>query len=127
MSCRSRGCSSGRVSPSDWETARLPRNPLRVSPISGRTPTRPSSASRATPLARNHAVMFSESAAFYDLIYSAFKDYPAEAAALAGVIRREHPRAKTILDVACGTGEHARLLAREHGFDVDGLDLDPAF
>ena len=71
--------------------------------------------------------MFSESAALYDLIYSAFKDYSAEAAALAAVIRREHPRAKTILDVACGSGEHARLLARDHGFEVDGLDLDPAF
>jgi SAM-dependent methyltransferase len=71
--------------------------------------------------------MFTESAALYDLIYSTFKDYPAETAALAALIRREHPRAKTILDVACGTGEHARLLARDHGFDVDGLDLDPAF
>ena len=30
------------------------------------------------------------------------------------------------LDVACGTGEHARLLAAG-GFVVDGLDLDPAF
>jgi SAM-dependent methyltransferase len=29
--------------------------------------------------------------------------------------------------VACGTGEHARLLAADHGFQVDGLDLDPAF
>jgi len=71
--------------------------------------------------------MFTESAELYDLIYSTFKDYPAEAAALAGVIRREHPQAKTILDVACGTAEHARLLARDHGFAVDGLDLDPAF
>jgi len=32
----------------------------------------------------------------------------------------------TVLDVACGSGEHARLLAG-HGFVVDGLDLDPAF
>lgn len=71
--------------------------------------------------------MFSASAALYDLIYSTFKDYPAEASALAALIRREHPGAKTILDVACGTAEHARLLARDHGFDVDGLDLDPAF
>jgi SAM-dependent methyltransferase len=71
--------------------------------------------------------MFSESATLYDLIYSTFKDYAAETAALAALIRREHPRAKTILDVACGTGEHASLLAHDHGFDVDGLDLDPAF
>jgi SAM-dependent methyltransferase len=71
--------------------------------------------------------MFTESASLYDLIYSTFKDYPAETAALAAIIRREHPQAQTILDVACGTAEHARLLARNHGFDVDGLDLDPAF
>jgi SAM-dependent methyltransferase len=71
--------------------------------------------------------MFTESAALYDLIYSTFKDYPSETAALAALIRREHPRARTILDVACGTAEHARLLARDHGFEVHGLDLDSAF
>jgi SAM-dependent methyltransferase len=71
--------------------------------------------------------MFSESAELYDLIYASFKDYPAEATELAATIRRLHPRARTVLDVACGTGEHARLLAEEHGFEVDGLDLDPAF
>ena len=32
-----------------------------------------------------------------------------------------------MLDVACGTAEHAKLLARDHGFEVDGLDLDPSF
>lgn len=71
--------------------------------------------------------MFSESAALYDLIYSQFKDYRAETARLAAEIRRAHPRARTVLDVACGTAEHARLLTAEHGFAVDGLDLDPAF
>ena len=71
--------------------------------------------------------MFSASAELYDLIYSTFKDYPAEARQLAGLIRRAHPRARTVLDVACGTAEHARLLTEEHGFQVDGLDLDPGF
>jgi SAM-dependent methyltransferase len=71
--------------------------------------------------------MFSASAELYDLIYSSFKDYPAETTELAATIRRLHPQARTVLDVACGTGEHARLLAEEHGFEVDGLDLDPAF
>jgi ubiquinone/menaquinone biosynthesis C-methylase UbiE len=37
------------------------------------------------------------------------------------------PRARTVLDVACGTGEHARLLRHEHGYEVDGLDIEPAF
>jgi SAM-dependent methyltransferase len=71
--------------------------------------------------------MFSASADLYDLVYSSFKDYPAEAELLAGTLRREHPAARTVLDVACGTGEHARLLAERHGFDVDGVDVDPAF
>ena len=63
----------------------------------------------------------------YDLSYSGFKDYPAEAARLAGVIRQLHPTAHRVLDVACGTAEHARLLPAAHGFAVDGLDLEPAF
>lgn len=70
--------------------------------------------------------MFSESAELYDLIYSRFKDYVAEAERIAALIRRVHPGARRILDVACGTGEHAYLLTERHGFDVDGLDLDPA-
>lgn len=71
--------------------------------------------------------MFSASADLYDLIYGTFKDYEAETANVAARIRAVHPEARTILDVACGTGEHARLLSEEHAFDVDGLDLDPAF
>jgi len=71
--------------------------------------------------------MFHESAELYDAIYFSFKDYKAEAAAIAAQIRSEHPKARTVLDVACGTGEHARLLATEHGFTVDGVDLNADF
>lgn len=70
--------------------------------------------------------MFTESAAFYDLIYSTFKDYVAEVEHITGLLRRLNPQCQTVLDVACGTGEHARLLAAK-GFIVDGVDLDPAF
>ena len=70
--------------------------------------------------------MYTESAAFYDLIYSTFKDYPGETARIAELLRGLHPRCRTVLDVASGTGEHARLLAGL-GFVVDGVDLDPAF
>src|SRR5687767_13265326 len=70
--------------------------------------------------------MFSASAEFYDLIYSTFKDYVAEAAQITSLLRRLNPQSHTVLDVACGTGEHARHLAAQ-GFVVDGLDLDPAF
>jgi ubiquinone/menaquinone biosynthesis C-methylase UbiE len=68
--------------------------------------------------------MFTDSAEFYDAIYS-FKNYPAEAEQIADRIRSMRPDAQTVLDVACGTGEHARLLAERHGFEVDGLDLNP--
>ncbi len=71
--------------------------------------------------------MFSESAEIYDRIYGQMKDYAAEARAIAERLREIHPRTTTVLDVACGTGEHARFLATHHGFLVDGVDLDPAF
>ena len=67
--------------------------------------------------------MFSESAEFYDVIYASFKDYDAEAAQIATLLRSLKPDCRTVLDVACGTGEHARLLTAD-GFSVDGLDLD---
>jgi SAM-dependent methyltransferase len=68
--------------------------------------------------------MFSESADVYDLIYSVFKDYSDEADQIAEKVRALHSNARTMLDVACGTGEHARSLADRHGFEVDGIDLD---
>lgn len=71
--------------------------------------------------------MFTESAKLYDLIYGSFKNYEAEVDQLAALLVRERPGAATVLDVACGTGEHARLLAERHGMSTDGVDLDPAF
>jgi trans-aconitate methyltransferase len=68
--------------------------------------------------------MFSATAELYDLIYS-FKDYASEASQIRQLIARERPGAKTILDVACGTAEHAKLLSAD--FAVDGIDLQPEF
>lgn len=66
--------------------------------------------------------MFSESARFYDAIYS-FKDYAAEAGRLRYLLTEHgHPDGR-LLDVACGTGEHLVHL-RAH-YQVEGLDLDP--
>jgi len=70
--------------------------------------------------------MFSETTEFYDLIYARLKDYAGEAASLAARLRTIDPPCTSVLDVACGTGEHARHLAAL-GFRVDGLDLDPSF
>jgi SAM-dependent methyltransferase len=70
--------------------------------------------------------MFKASADFYDAIYGAFKDYAAESAAVARFLRAANPSCVTVLDVGCGTGEHARYLAAA-GFLVDGLDVEPAF
>lgn len=69
--------------------------------------------------------MFSESAHLYDAIYRAFKDYAAEATAISTLVHAAHPRPTTILDVGCGTGEHAFHLTKTHGLAVDGLDRDP--
>jgi len=65
--------------------------------------------------------MYTHSATLYDLIYS-WKDYGWEVDYLLGIIQTRVPHARTLLDVACGTGEHLRHLT---GFDRTGLDLDP--
>ena len=69
--------------------------------------------------------MFTKSQAFYEAIYDARgKDYAAEAAWLRAAIEVASPRARRLLDVACGTGAHLRYLRRH--FDVAGVDADPA-
>jgi SAM-dependent methyltransferase len=71
--------------------------------------------------------MFSESARHYDLIYSQFKDYEEESRNLVALLEKKHPSARTVLDVACGTGEHARILHEKHGLEVDGIDIEERF
>jgi ubiquinone/menaquinone biosynthesis C-methylase UbiE len=71
--------------------------------------------------------VFSETPELYDLIYGSFKDYGAEAGQVAALLANRVPQARTVLDVACGTGEHARILGRDHGYQVDGLDMEPGF
>lgn len=61
----------------------------------------------------------------YDQTSSLFKDYSREARFLEEVVRRWRPGARSLLDVACGTGAHLLDLARL-GFDCTGLDLNPA-
>ena len=65
--------------------------------------------------------MFTKSARFYDAIY-AFKDYAAEAAKIDALIQERKPDARTLLDVACGTGLHLQHLRTR--YEAEGLDLD---
>jgi ubiquinone/menaquinone biosynthesis C-methylase UbiE len=67
--------------------------------------------------------MFRKTARFYDAIYS-WKDYRTEVDRLDRLIRERNPRARTLLDVACGTGKHMELL--RDAYEVEGIDLDAA-
>ena len=66
--------------------------------------------------------MFTESAAFYDVLYS-FLDYEAAVRELQATLDGHAPHARSLLDVACGTGRHLELL-RER-YEVEGLDINP--
>jgi ubiquinone/menaquinone biosynthesis C-methylase UbiE len=67
--------------------------------------------------------MFKHSADIYDAIYQ-FKDYARECETLMKLIAQYHAgSAKSLLDVACGTGKHIDFM--KHKFKtVDGLDLE---
>lgn len=66
--------------------------------------------------------MYQSTARIYDLIYElSGKDYGAESAAIAALIEERHTAARSVLDVACGTGGHLVHLQRH--FEVAGLDL----
>jgi SAM-dependent methyltransferase len=65
--------------------------------------------------------VFNEYSRYYDLLYHD-KDYKKEAGYISDSIKKFHPKAKTILELGCGTGKHASLLAEE-GFAIHGIDL----
>ncbi len=71
--------------------------------------------------------MYNQSAEIYDALYidGIGKDYEKDAETIKAIIRSLNPEAKTILDVACGTGEHARYLHTE--FEIDGIDKEKRF
>ena len=64
--------------------------------------------------------VFSSYARYYDLLYKD-KDYAAEAAYIHQLIGTFAPGTKTILELGCGTGIHASILAA-HGYHIHGID-----
>jgi SAM-dependent methyltransferase len=70
------------------------------------------------------AASHSASARAYDALYSRIKDYGTEAGQLADLIRGRSPKARTLLDVGCGTGNHLAHLSEE--FEVEGVEPDAA-
>ena len=70
--------------------------------------------------------VYDKSARIYDLLYTGtgIKDYATEAAELNQIITQACPAARTLLDVACGTGAHLTHLRQS--YSVEGADVSPA-
>jgi len=66
---------------------------------------------------------FQNYARFYDLLY-ARKDYVQETRYVVDTLRKRQPNLKSIFELGCGTGGHARAFAGE-GLDVFGIDISP--
>lgn len=70
--------------------------------------------------------MYEHSPAAYEVLHAARgKDYGREAEEVLARIRRHRPEARSLLDVACGTGLHLAAFAGV-GFDVEGVELSEA-
>ncbi|HEX9009372.1 MAG TPA: methyltransferase domain-containing protein, partial [Holophagaceae bacterium] len=68
--------------------------------------------------------MFTSSAHLYDLVYDAVVDYDERCEEMHKAIRKRNPRARTLLEVGCGTGRNLERL-RAH-YEVAGIDVSPA-
>jgi SAM-dependent methyltransferase len=65
--------------------------------------------------------VFGNYAQYYDLLYRD-KDYAGEAQFIHRLIQTHSPNAQSVLELGCGTGIHAILLA-EKGYQLQGVDL----
>ncbi len=65
--------------------------------------------------------IFGNYARYYDLLYRD-KDYVGEAEFVRRLLQTYAPAAVNILELGCGTGHHAALLA-ETGYQIHGIDL----
>jgi SAM-dependent methyltransferase len=68
--------------------------------------------------------MYAKSVSIYDKLY-AKKDYEKEAALIVSLATARNPGAKTLLDVACGTGKH--LLYLKRAYRAEGVDISRGF
>ena len=66
--------------------------------------------------------MYQKSTTYYDALYH-FKDYNDGAKRLRAFIGQFHPQARSLLEVACGTGKYLEALSGF--FSVEGLDINP--
>jgi len=66
-------------------------------------------------------IVFGNYARYYDLLYRD-KDYVGEAQFIHQLIQTHAANAQNILELGCGTGNHATLLAKE-GYDLHGVDF----
>lgn len=64
--------------------------------------------------------LYKEFAWYYDLIYKN-KKYQAEVQFIDSVLKKYQVKGKKILDVACGSGNHAKILIKKR-YDVVGID-----
>jgi len=65
--------------------------------------------------------VFGNYARYYDLLYHD-KDYVGEAQFIHRLIQSHAPDAQNLLELGCGTGNHAVLLAKE-GYQIHGVDF----
>jgi len=64
--------------------------------------------------------VFGNYSKYYNLLYKD-KDYEGEAEYISSLIKKYNPGTKSILELGCGTGKHAKILA-EKGYKIHGID-----
>ena len=65
--------------------------------------------------------IFNSYSKYYNLLYKD-KDYQQEVRYIKNIIIKHSPNAKTILELGCGTGKHAKILD-DSGFKIHGIDI----
>ncbi|NQU78196.1 class I SAM-dependent methyltransferase [Candidatus Woesearchaeota archaeon] len=68
--------------------------------------------------------LYNEMAKYVDMTYKEVKDYRQEVGFIIQMFRKHKLRPKLIYDVACGAGNHSRLLMQK-GYNVIGADMNP--